>query len=162
VDGEDGPTGDRVSICVVRRGSSWFGIAYHGAALVATSVATNRERARGAVARSLSGVPHQPVAEVTGFVADTVQMLTWLEEGKEEHKRFTLSRRYVPEPLRAVLWVAASIPLGYVTTYGNIATAAGAEARVTDSDSYPRFTGVQDQIWRAYGFLLVAKRTERW
>jgi hypothetical protein len=33
---------------------------------------------------------------------------------------------------------------------------------VTDSDSYPRFTGVQDQIWRAYGFLLVAKRTERW
>ena len=52
-----------------------------------------------------------------------------LEAGREEHKSFSLAAEYVGEPLAGVLKVAAAIPLGYVTSYGNIAKASGAEAR---------------------------------
>ena len=36
----------------------------------------------------------------------------------------------MPESLARILRVAAAVPLGYVTTYGSIAKAAGTEARV--------------------------------
>ena len=74
--------------------------------------------------------PFRIVPEGTEFAADTARMLAALERGDEEGKRFTLSGTYLAEPLRSVLLAAASIPLGYVSSYGAIASAAGTEARV--------------------------------
>jgi len=56
-------------------------------------------------------------------------MLADLDRGEESGKRFELSSLYVREPLRSVLRTAAAIPLGYVTTYGNIARAAHTDAQ---------------------------------
>jgi O-6-methylguanine DNA methyltransferase len=119
-----------ILVCVMGVGSSWFGVAHHGDELVATSAGPSRERALGDVERCLpAGVPYRVVADASELAADTVRMLAELESGNEREKRFTLSGTYVPEPLRSVLRIAASIPLGYVSSYGNIATAAGTQAR---------------------------------
>jgi methylated-DNA-[protein]-cysteine S-methyltransferase len=63
------------------------------------------------------------------FTVDTLQMLLDIESGREEARRFRLSL-LVPQPLRRILLVAAAIPRGQVTSYGDIAAAAGTEARV--------------------------------
>jgi methylated-DNA-[protein]-cysteine S-methyltransferase len=109
----------------------WFGVAYAGEALAATAVSPTRARTLGHLRRSLpSGVAHRVAAEESSdFVEKTIALLVELEAGHEEHKGFSLATEYVGEPLARVLRVAASIPLGYVTSYGDIAKASDAEAR---------------------------------
>jgi O-6-methylguanine DNA methyltransferase len=109
----------------------WFGVAYVGQGLVATAVSPTRARTLGHLRRSLAAhVAHRVVPEDrSGFVERTIALLVELEAGHEEHKSFSLATEYVGEPLAAVLRAAAAIPLGYVTSYGDIAKAADAEAR---------------------------------
>jgi O-6-methylguanine DNA methyltransferase len=112
-------------------GDKWFGVAYAPEGLVATAVSTTRARAEGHLRRSLPrGVAHGVAEEDrSDLVERAMALLVELEAGREEHKTFTLATAHVGAALAAVLKVAAAIPLGYVTSYGNIAGAAGAEAR---------------------------------
>ncbi len=109
----------------------WFGVAHAGEGLVATAVSSTRARTLGALRGSLpSGVAHRVAdEEPSDFTEQTIALLVELEAGHEEHKRFSLATHHVGELLAGVLKVAAAIPIGYVTSYGNIAKASGAEAR---------------------------------
>jgi methylated-DNA-[protein]-cysteine S-methyltransferase len=111
-------------------GGRWFGVAYAAEGLVATSVSTTRARTLASLRRSLpEGVAHRVADEDTSdFVESTIAMLVELEDGHEEHKAFSLAE-CVGAPLAGVLKVAAAIPLGYVTSYGNIAKTSSADAR---------------------------------
>jgi methylated-DNA-[protein]-cysteine S-methyltransferase len=108
----------------------WFGVAYVGEGLVATSVSGTRAAALGSLRRSVpEGVTQRVVdQDRTDFVERTMALLVELEAGREEHKAFSLAE-CVGEPLAAVLKLAAAIPRGCVTSYGDIARASGAEAR---------------------------------
>lgn len=109
----------------------WYGVACAGEGLVATAVGSTRARTLGSLRRSLRPGVSNRVAEEdrSDFVEKTVALLVELEAGHEEHKSFSLATEYVGEALARVLTVAAAIPLGYVTTYGNLAKASDAEAR---------------------------------
>jgi methylated-DNA-[protein]-cysteine S-methyltransferase len=109
----------------------WYGVACAGEGLVATAVSPTRAKTLASLRRSLpAGVAHRVADEDrSDSVEKTMALLVELEAGHEEHKSFSLATEYVGEPLAGVLKVAAAIPLGYVTSYGNIANAAGAEAR---------------------------------
>jgi O-6-methylguanine DNA methyltransferase len=120
-----------IEVCAVKEGPSWFGVAHCGDELVATSVGATRDAVFADLERSIPASAHRRcLDEPSEVAACTAMMLAELESGNEEHKRFSLSSTYVPEPLRGVLVAAASIPLGYVSSYGSIAAAAGTEARV--------------------------------
>ena len=86
--------------------SWWFGVAWAGEDFVATAIEAT-----------------------SSFVEAAVTMLGELERGLETRKYCTLSARHLSAPLRRILTVAAAIPIGYVTTYGKIAAAAGSQAR---------------------------------
>jgi methylated-DNA-[protein]-cysteine S-methyltransferase len=109
----------------------WFGVACCGDAVVATTVRSTRARALATLRRSLPAGVERRGADARGGEADeTIAMLAELEAGDETRKRFSLARELVGEPRATVLLVAAAIPIGCVTSYGQIARAAGAEARV--------------------------------
>ncbi len=109
----------------------WFGVACAGEALVATAVSSTRERTLWYLRRSLRpGVEYRIGEDRVDYVEETIALLVELEAGEEGDKGFSLASEYVAEPLASVLKVAAAIPRGYVTSYGNIAKASGAEARV--------------------------------
>jgi O-6-methylguanine DNA methyltransferase len=63
------------------------------------------------------------------FVERTLAMLVALEAGREDDKELALATDLVGEPFASILKVAAAIPRGFVTTYGDVAKATGAEAR---------------------------------
>jgi O-6-methylguanine DNA methyltransferase len=109
----------------------WFGVACAGEGLVATAVTSTRAKTLDHLRRSLrAGVAHLVAAgDVSDIAEKTIDLLVELEAGHEEHKAFALATEYVGEPLAGVLKVAAAIPLGYVTSYGNIAKASDTEAR---------------------------------
>ena len=111
-------------------GGKWYGIAYAGDGLVATAVTPSRAKALADLRRAVpEGVPHRVDDEDRSeFAGKTIALLVDLEAGHEEHKDYALAE-CVGKPLAGVLKVAAAIPLGYVTSYGNIAKASGSEAR---------------------------------
>jgi len=119
-----------IEIWLEERDSRWYGAALHEHALVATAAALSRQEVMRAITGAVpAGAPRQFLEVPSDEILATVRMLADLEQGKEENKRFELSPDYVPEPLRSVLSVAASIPLGYVSTYGSIAAAAHTDAQ---------------------------------
>lgn len=123
-----------VRVAAAQSGGHWFGIAWDGSDLVATAVGSSADSALLNVQSCLqSGTPSEIVDTLTQtdaeFVTQIAAMLGELEEGDESGKQFTLSSEHLSPPLFRILTVAAAIPLGYATTYGDIAHAAGSEAR---------------------------------
>jgi len=119
-----------ILVSVREAGGSWFAVAYHDGELVATSTGDGRGDALDAVRRCLCGDAAWRISqEGTPFLEDTVRMLAEIREGREENKHFRLSDSHVPEPLRRILYAAAAIPPGWVSTYGAVAAAAGTVAR---------------------------------
>jgi methylated-DNA-[protein]-cysteine S-methyltransferase len=109
----------------------WFGVARAGEGLVATAASSTRARTLGHLLRSLpSGVAHRVADDDRSEIVEkTIALLVDLEAGHEEHKEYSLATELIGEPLAGVLRVAAAIPIGYVTSYGNVAKASGADAR---------------------------------
>lgn len=111
--------------------SRWYGAALHEHALVATAAARSRQEVLHAILGAIpADAPRRFLKEPSDDARATVRMLAELERGNEDNKRFDLSADYVPKPLRSVLRVAASIPLGYVSTYGSIAAAAHTDVQI--------------------------------
>ena len=118
-----------INIAAAQDRDDWFGVAWAGDDFVATATGSTRELALANLRRCLpSGVTFRLAETRPRFLTAAVAMLGAIERGQEEARRFTLSP-YLSDPLRRILTVAAAIPIGYVTTYGNIAKAAGSEAR---------------------------------
>jgi methylated-DNA-[protein]-cysteine S-methyltransferase len=119
-----------VRITAGRCDSVWFGVAWSNTDLVATAKGSTRSEALKAVSRCVpDGVETSREEEPSEFASGVITMLGELEAGDESHKAFVLSKNYVPGSLRRILVVASAVPVGYVTTYGNIANAAGSVAR---------------------------------
>jgi O-6-methylguanine DNA methyltransferase len=119
-----------IDIYVKKTDSAWFGLAYTGERILATVVSSTKEEA----VRSLLGsvpleVEHQIVEEGSEFAEKTIFMLKELDVGNEESKSFSLATEYIPGHVARVLKAAATIPIGYVTSYGNIAKTADTEPR---------------------------------
>jgi O-6-methylguanine DNA methyltransferase len=109
----------------------WFCVAEHEGRLVATALARSRKEALLAIQRCLpAGAPCRFPDQPSPFAVATVAMLARLERGDESDKRFELSAEYLPEPAFSVLRAAAAIPIGYVSTYGDIAAVGHTNARV--------------------------------
>ncbi len=119
-----------ITIHVNEMNGTWVGLACAGEEIVATAVSSAREKTLGYLARSLpSGVKHRVVEEESKFAAKTMAMLKRLNSGDEQDKEYSLSAEYVAEPIAKVLKAAAAIPIGYVTSYGNIAKVSDTQAR---------------------------------
>jgi len=120
-----------IHIHVREMGGVWFGLAYAAEKVVATCVGPTRHEVVRGVSGSLPpDVRYQVVEECPAYVEKTMVMLREVESGNEENKTFSLSADYVPEYLLKVLNAAASVPIGYVTSYGNVAKASDTEPRL--------------------------------
>lgn len=120
-----------VSVWIEQVRGSWFGVAYHGCRLVATSTGADREGAVRSACHSLPrGCEHRIVEEGAEYAHGVARLLARLEAGEEDAPSFELCPDCIAEPLASVARVASAIPRGFVSTYGGIATAAATEARV--------------------------------
>jgi methylated-DNA-[protein]-cysteine S-methyltransferase len=132
-----------IDIYVKKADRVWFGLAYIGERILATVVSSTKEKA----VRSLLGsIPpdagHRVVEQGSEFAEKTILMLKELDSGNEESKNFSLATEYISEPVARVLKAAATIPIGYMTSYSNIAKVADTEPRtvgriMTTNPLYP-------------------------
>lgn len=120
-----------VDVWVEKVDDLWYGVAFCDEALVASATGAAEEETASSVVSGLRRrLACRRIDDPPSYARRVVRMLADIEAGNEGGKRFTLSHDHVPEPLRSVLYVSSAIPLGYVTTYGNIAHLAHTPARV--------------------------------
>ena len=119
-----------VNIAVRQTDQGWFGVAWIDDSFVATAIGASAEEARAHVTSCIArGFETRFVTGDSDFADAAARMLAELESGNEDRKLFTLSRDHLSGPRFRILTAAASIPIGYVSTYGTVADAARSEAR---------------------------------
>jgi O-6-methylguanine DNA methyltransferase len=119
-----------ISVWIEPMRGVWVAVAHHGGRLVATATGAGREDAERSVRASLPrGAKYRMVDEGTEHERGLARLLARLDAGEEDAPLFELCPDCIGEPLASVARVASAIPRGFVATYGDIAAAAGTEAR---------------------------------
>jgi O-6-methylguanine DNA methyltransferase len=108
----------------------WFGVACDEQRVFGTSFASSE---REALKSLLSGIPFNAPFQVfpvpSTFAEHVLTIVKDVYDGKDVSKWFPLATEHLPAYTRRVLKVTALVPVGYVTTYGSIAKAAGGSPR---------------------------------
>jgi methylated-DNA-[protein]-cysteine S-methyltransferase len=108
----------------------WFGVACAEQRIFSTSFAHSQQEALRKLLSSIPfNVPFQAYPEPSAFAEPVLNSVKNVYDGKGISQEFPLATEHLSAYTQKVLAAAASIPLGYVTSYGSIAKAAGGSPR---------------------------------
>jgi methylated-DNA-[protein]-cysteine S-methyltransferase len=118
-----------ISIYIKNIENVWFGLAFEGEEIFATTFAFNKEKAVQSLLRSIPfNVPFQQV-ESSIFAEHVIAVLRDIYDGKDVLYNFSLAKKHLPNYTERVIEIARLIPTGYVTSYGAIAKVTGGSPR---------------------------------
>lgn len=109
---------------------TWFAIAINNQQVVTSSFGTNQQTAIKNVLDNISfnrafQIFHQP----TTFAKQALATLKSIYDGKDITPNLSLVTNHLPTYTKKVLKTTSTIPLGYVTSYGEIAKVVGGGPR---------------------------------
>ncbi|MGB9675976.1 MAG: methylated-DNA--[protein]-cysteine S-methyltransferase [Candidatus Bathyarchaeales archaeon] len=108
----------------------WFGVAFEGEEIFATTFAFSRQSALQSLLRGIPfNVPFIQSEETSDFADAVVVVLKNVYDGKNVSFNFSLATKHLPEYTRRVIEATLMIPVGYVSSYGAIAKAVGGSPR---------------------------------
>jgi O-6-methylguanine DNA methyltransferase len=111
-------------------GGMWFGVACDEQRVFATSFAVNAQRALQDLLSSIPfNAPFQVFSESSGFAEKVLTTVKDIYDGKGAAQGVALAMEHLPAYTQRVLRTVAMVPVGYVTSYGRVAEAAGGGAR---------------------------------
>jgi O-6-methylguanine DNA methyltransferase len=119
-----------LEIAVRQKGDVWFGVACEGQKVYASSFAgTEEETVRDLVRIIQAGVPFQKAANPSTFAINALLTMEHVHAGRDCAVDLPLALERFPKYTQRVLRTVAAIPVGYVSSYGWVAEAAGGGAR---------------------------------
>jgi len=108
----------------------WFGVAYDGEKVFATTFAFNERRALQSLLGSIPfNVPFQQLETASAFAERVIALLRDVYNGEGISVNVSLATEHLSSYARKVIAVASLIPVGYVASYGSVAKAAGGSPR---------------------------------
>jgi methylated-DNA-[protein]-cysteine S-methyltransferase len=107
----------------------WFGVAFEGEIVYATTFAFSQNNALRALRESVPFNVSATNPKKTEFVQSVVEALKEIYDGKDVSHSFSLAEEHLPKYTRKVIETVCKVPPGYVTTYGEVARAVGGGPR---------------------------------
>jgi O-6-methylguanine DNA methyltransferase len=108
----------------------WFGVALREKAIVSSCFSANQQ---ATISSLLSRIPYnepfQVFVEPSAFAQKSLTALKSIYDGKDADEDIALAMDGLPAYTQKVLAATLKIPVGYVTSYGAIAKAAGGGPR---------------------------------
>ena len=119
-----------ISVYTKNIGTLWCGAASTEQRVFATSFAHSQHEALKSLLSSIPfNVPFQISADPSAFAENVLAAVKNVYDGNGFSQNFSLATEHLSTYTQRVLEATALIPLGYVTTYGAIAKAAGGSPR---------------------------------
>ena len=119
-----------ISLHIKKAEDIWIGVAYKGEKIFATAFAFTETQALLRLLNNIPfNVPFQKAEAPSNFAALVFYSIKGIYNGKGLHNNFSLATEYLTPYARKVIEVVTFIPVGYVSSYGCIATAAGGSPR---------------------------------
>ncbi len=111
-------------------GGVWFGVACDEKSIFGTSFASTERSALQSLLHGIPfNVPFQIFEKPSVFAGSVLTLLKDIHDGKDVSQSFPLATDHLSKYTKKVLAVASLIPVGYVSSYGSVAKAAGGGPR---------------------------------
>jgi O-6-methylguanine DNA methyltransferase len=107
----------------------WFGVAYKGETVHATNFGSDKENVLRGICESISRHAFTESPHKTEFLSQVIADLKNIYCGKEPSHSFALASEQLPKCTWKILQTIRKVPVGYVTSYGEVAKAAGGGPR---------------------------------
>jgi methylated-DNA-[protein]-cysteine S-methyltransferase len=118
-----------LSVCTERAGSVWFGVAFRQERIYATAFGPSEKSVLEGLGASLpSNIPFEHMRK-TKFAEHVITVLKGLYPGKDVSQNFTFDTKRLSQYAIRIIETVCLIPPGYVTSYGEVAKAAGGSPR---------------------------------
>jgi len=123
----------------------WFAAAIRNERIIATTFAPNENNALKHLLKDLPyNVSFQIAEKPTQFSKKVLSDLKSIFDGKNASSKFELEMKHLSNYAQKVLKCVSLVPIGYVTTYGEVAKAMGgsprAVGRVMATNPFPPLT----------------------
>jgi methylated-DNA-[protein]-cysteine S-methyltransferase len=119
-----------IGIYTKNMGHICFGVACDDQRVFSISFSFSEDQTLRSLLSSIPfNIPFQAFAEPSVFAADVLATVKRVYDGKDVSQGFPLVTDHLPAYTRRVLEVTSLIPVGYATSYGSIARAAGGSPR---------------------------------
>jgi O-6-methylguanine DNA methyltransferase len=108
----------------------WFATAIENETIIATTFAPNENDALKNLLKSLPyNMPFQMAKKPTPFSKKVLSALKSIFDGKNASSKFELEMKHLSVYAQKVLNCVSMVPIGYVTTYGEVAKTMGGSPR---------------------------------
>ena len=118
-----------VDIYVEKAEGVWYGVAFEDKKVYGTTFASTEKNAlrslSESVHRDVSGQPQKP----TQFAKHVIALLKDVYDGKNVDQNLTLKSERLSKYAMNVIDAVSRVPIGYVTSYGEVAKAVGGGPR---------------------------------
>jgi methylated-DNA-[protein]-cysteine S-methyltransferase len=118
-----------VDIYIEKIGETWFGVAFEKETIYTTAFGSTEK----SILKSLSeGIHHDVSTEnrkKTDFAKNVVNTLKDIYNGKDASNEFALAQKHLSKYAMKVIETVCKVPVGYVTSYGEVAKAVGGGPR---------------------------------
>ena len=119
-----------LELCVRKVDDVLFGVVVEGQSVVATTFARDASKALQNMQEILGfGVPFQVAGASSALAEKTLTIMKNVYDGKNPDGDVPLLMERLPAYTQRVLRTVSQIPVGYVSSYGGVAEAAGGGAR---------------------------------
>ena len=119
-----------VSVCAEKVGNVWFGVAFDGERVYATTFGSSEKSVMKSLRESVPlDVPFQPLEKASKFAERVIAVLKDVYDGKDVSQNFSFETECLSNYARRVIEAVCSIPPGYVASYGGVARAVGGSPR---------------------------------
>jgi methylated-DNA-[protein]-cysteine S-methyltransferase len=107
----------------------WFGVAFKGESIIATNFASTKEKLLAGLKKSVPSSSLTEATEKTELAKKAMIALQSLYNGKEISYNFTFAKDHLPKYTWKILDTVSRVPVGYVTSYGEVSKAVGGSPR---------------------------------
>jgi methylated-DNA-[protein]-cysteine S-methyltransferase len=119
-----------INLYIKNMESVWFGVAFDGEEIFATTFAFSEKKVLQSLLESIPfNIPFQQLEKPSDFAEHVVTVIRNIYYGKDVSTNFSLATKRLPNYTRRVIETTLLIPTGYVISYGAIAKTVGGSPR---------------------------------
>jgi methylated-DNA-[protein]-cysteine S-methyltransferase len=118
-----------ISVYTEKVGDVWFGVAFEGECVYATSFSATQKSVLRGLRESVPFHVSEENPSKTDFGHRVVAALKDIYDGKDVSQSFSLAKEHLPNYTKRVIETVCRVPPGYATTYGEVAKAVGGGPR---------------------------------